>query len=195
MLVKYIPELTGRTRLEEIVLLRCCFSIAREKAVRMLILIGALLLPLFSSAQNDEPENQAAATSDQLVEQSSPGDLKPKPPYTGAAQEFYPDGQKKLEANFVNGRLHGVMMAWYENGQKETEAYFIKGKREGPMTMWHENGQKKAYGNWVDDKPDGPWTVWHDNGQREFVGTYQSGQLIIGSQWWDENGHTQFRSD
>jgi antitoxin component YwqK of YwqJK toxin-antitoxin module len=81
--------------------------------MKKLILIGALLLPLFSSAQNDEPENQVAATSDQLVEQSSPGDLKPKSSYTGAAQEFYSGGQKRLEANFVNGRLHGVMVAWY----------------------------------------------------------------------------------
>jgi len=164
--------------------------------VKKLIVLCALLLPLFSLAQNDEAEDQAAATSDRLIEQGGPDDdFISKALYTGVATDFYPNGQKKLEANFVNGKLDGVMMAWHENGQKEAETYFVKGKREGLMTMWHANGRRKALGNWVNDKPDGPWTVWYDNGQREFVGTYQSGQLIMGTQWRDENGHTQFRSD
>jgi antitoxin component YwqK of YwqJK toxin-antitoxin module len=164
--------------------------------VKKLIVLSALFLPLISLAQNDEPEDQVAAASDRLIEQSGPDDnFMLKAPYTGVAKDFYPSGQKKLEANFVNGKLEGSMMAWHENGQKEAEAYFVKGKREGPMTMWHANGQKRAVGNWINDKPDGPWTVWYDNGQREFVGTYQSGQIIMGSQWRDENGHTQFRSD
>jgi antitoxin component YwqK of YwqJK toxin-antitoxin module len=38
--------------------------------------------------------------------------------YTGKYVEWYRNGQKKVEENYVDGKLDGVVTYWYENGQK-----------------------------------------------------------------------------
>ena len=162
-----------------------------HKTVRRIVVLVALLMPLSVWAQDDDSEDQASVSLDQLLQLSVSDYLdQPEIFFTGPVTDFYANGQKKLEASFVRGKPVGVMTTWYENGQKETEAMFVNGVREGPFTMWHENGQKKAHGNWVNNKLDGPWAVWHENGQMAFEGSFQSGRRLPGSHRWDEDGNT-----
>jgi antitoxin component YwqK of YwqJK toxin-antitoxin module len=39
---------------------------------------------------------------------------------------------------------------WFENGQKQSEANFADGKPHGLTTNWDENGQRLNEENWVD---------------------------------------------
>ena len=87
-------------------------------------------------------------------------------PYTGTVVEHYPNGQKKVEGNVVNGKPEGAFTAWYENGQKKVERNYVNGIREGVETEWYENGQKKTEGNVVNGQQNGVFTRWDENGQK-----------------------------
>ncbi|MAN82632.1 MAG: hypothetical protein CMO50_05210, partial [Verrucomicrobiales bacterium] len=64
-------------------------------------------------------------------------------PYTGTKSEFYPDGQKRAEMYYKNGRRFGISNAWHENGQKWARADFKNGLPEGRSIIWYESGLVK----------------------------------------------------
>ena len=57
--------------------------------------------------------------------------------------EWYENGYKKNEKNYLNGFLEGKYEEWYENGQKQEEGYCKIGRRDGKWEEWYENGYKK----------------------------------------------------
>ena len=63
-------------------------------------------------------------------------------PYTGKAYELYPDGQKKQEGNFKNGKRDGLIVLWHENGQKMAESNYRNGNKiEGSEKFWNSKGE------------------------------------------------------
>ena len=70
----------------------------------------------------------------------------------GLANTWYENGQKKIEANYKDGKMNGKWTWWHENGQIESEGNFKNGKKDGKRTWWFENGQKKAEGNYKNGK-------------------------------------------
>jgi antitoxin component YwqK of YwqJK toxin-antitoxin module len=63
-------------------------------------------------------------------------------PYTGKAYELYPDGQKKQEGNFKNGKRDGLIVLWHENGQKMAESNYRNGNKiEGSEKFWNIKGE------------------------------------------------------
>ena len=110
-----------------------------------------------------------------------------KTPFTGKAESFYENGQKKGEVNFKDGKEDGLFRWWGENGQKEAEGTYKEGKEDGSATYWGENGQKEAEGTYKEGKEDGLWTFWYENGQKKWEWNYKDGKLwtAIG---WKPNG-------
>ena len=49
-------------------------------------------------------------------------------PFTGVAVGKYPNGQKKTEATFKDGKRHGLWTEWFEDGQKKWEETYKDGK-------------------------------------------------------------------
>jgi antitoxin component YwqK of YwqJK toxin-antitoxin module len=98
-------------------------------------------------------------------------------PFTGTAQVFYENGQKKTEVNYVDGKRHGLGTAWDENGQKAAEINYVDGKEHGLWNSWYENGQKKTEVNYVDGKPHGKVITWYENGQKESEANFVDGEI------------------
>lgn len=48
-------------------------------------------------------------------------------PFTGLAQEMYPNGQKDSEKNYKDGVYHGVRIEWDDNGKKISKVRFENG--------------------------------------------------------------------
>jgi len=48
-------------------------------------------------------------------------------PYTGKATTYYGNGQKKIEARYVDGEYHGLFTSWYMTGQKKVEIQYVDG--------------------------------------------------------------------
>ena len=69
-----------------------------------------------------------------------------------ARQEWYKNGQKKLEQYYINGKLHRedgpAIIWWFEDGKKHSESYYINDKyhrEDGPAYQkWYDNGQKQS---------------------------------------------------
>ena len=53
-------------------------------------------------------------------------------------------GEKRAEANFVNGKLEGLFTEWHRNGEKAEEGRYQNDKREGAFTTWYDNGNKES---------------------------------------------------
>jgi antitoxin component YwqK of YwqJK toxin-antitoxin module len=41
---------------------------------------------------------------------------------------------------FANGRPHGLRIEWYENGQKKEEGNFVNGNQHGKWTYYNKDG-------------------------------------------------------
>jgi antitoxin component YwqK of YwqJK toxin-antitoxin module len=89
-------------------------------------------------------------------------------PYTGTVVEYYSNGQKLEEYNYVNGVLHGVGTHWFEDGQKASEGNYVNGWLHGVVTEWDFNGQKRRETPYVNGKAEGVATYWDESGQKLF---------------------------
>ncbi|MCI0526983.1 MAG: hypothetical protein L0Y56_05945 [Nitrospira sp.] len=65
--------------------------------------------------------------------------------------------------NFVK---HGPYTAWYPNGLKRAEGVYNDGKMQGLWTLWHDNGQKLMVANFREGKLDGLYTYWYKDGKK-----------------------------
>ena len=104
--------------------------------------------------------------------------VHPPTGYTGHWVAWYPNGQKKCESRYVDGKPDGKWIHWYASGVKTTEIDYAKGKRHGKHTTWHPSGKKASEAHFVNDEIKGSWTYWDDNGelrQGALVQLYEDG--------------------
>ena len=97
-------------------------------------------------------------------------------PFTGGFVGWYPNGQKKEEVNYIDGKEDGKYTQWYENGTKWIEQYYKDGKKDGNSILWFKNGQKRKESNYIDGKLDGKYTRWIDNGLKYTGSNYIDGK-------------------
>ncbi|MBU2650448.1 MAG: hypothetical protein KKA81_05895 [Bacteroidetes bacterium] len=77
---------------------------------------------------------------------------------------YYPNGQKRIEGEFRNGKRHGKWFYWYENGNTWSEGTFEEGRRNGSSVNYHENGSKYVEGTYEDDIRVKIWRFYDENG-------------------------------
>ena len=115
-------------------------------------------------------------------------------PFTGKAVAKWPDGQKKTEISYKDGKRHGLKAHWYESGQKLSEINYRHGKYHGPLNMWYENGQWRRKGNHVEGKKVGIWTHWYENGQQRdelfYIDGYKESAIV-----WKPDGEKCFMTN
>jgi len=104
-------------------------------------------------------------------------------PFTGKAVAKWPNGQKKTEINYKDGKRDGLKAHWYESGQKLSEISYKAGKHDGPLTVWYENGKLRRKGNNMDGKMVGIWTHWYENNQQRDEMFYISGLMESAIVW------------
>ena len=107
---------------------------------------------------------------------------------TGLLVNWYENGQKKHQSNYVGGKMTGLATGWYENGQKRLEGQSTAGESTGLWTFWYENGQKSAEGAFANDQQTGNWISWYSNGQKASEGQYQDGKETGLWTFWFESG-------
>ncbi|WP_140484892.1 energy transducer TonB [Flavobacterium sp. GSA192] len=95
-----------------------------------------------------------------------------KPYFEGPQIEYYENGNKKKESNYLNNKLSGLQMEWYENNQKTVEKIVqwdskARAYNEEIKNFWDKNGQQ---------------TVNDGNGIYEYTTTelYEKGQITNG---------------
>ena len=107
-------------------------------------------------------------------------------PFTGTAKTESKD--RKSEAEFWEGRMHGRYRSWHANGQLESEAYFENGKREGVAKLWNEGGQLLQETRFRGGLAEGDATEWYTNGRLERRTGWQKGKRNGKVETWYETG-------
>jgi len=79
----------------------------------------------------------------------------------GKWTEWYENGQKKEEAEYLNGKQNGKWTGWYENGQIGYEGEYLNGKINGKWTFWYEDGWIESEGEFLNGKRNNKWTYWY----------------------------------
>jgi antitoxin component YwqK of YwqJK toxin-antitoxin module len=106
---------------------------------------------------------------------------------------YYPDGRKSYEANYQEGKKHGYATVWYPTGQKQWQTVFREGLTHGLWREWYADGKKKFEANYAGGKLDGLATWWYDNGRIWQERTYEEGALMKGTvREWDRAGRQTF---
>lgn len=122
--------------------------------------------------------------------------------------EYYPNGKKQSEGNYVNGSSAGVVVAsdgstrqapnqaksgvwnyWYESGTKSAEENYTNGVTSGLWRTWYPSGNKSSEINYTS----GNATFWYDNGKKQSEGNMVENRTFNGK-WigWHENGAKSF---
>jgi antitoxin component YwqK of YwqJK toxin-antitoxin module len=65
-------------------------------------------------------------------------------PFTGLGVQRFPDGSKRDEVPFVDGREHGVARSWYRDGRLAGETTYVRGVKHGPRREWFEDGSLRS---------------------------------------------------
>ncbi len=155
--------------------------------------VVALLTLMLLGGCNDSKQPQSKAIElEQLEERNGFAYKVDDPdPYTGKVVEFYEDGQKRSELNYVDGKQLGKQEGWLRNGHKTHEANFViaNGKLHEKYETWYKNGQKRSEKNFVDRKPHGKLEKWYENGQKMLEENYVDGKPHGKKIVWAENGN------
>ena len=142
-----------------------------------------------------------------------------RPDGTHRFHAWYPNGQKRVEANWMGRARHGKTEAWHPNGRKKYVAYYDRNREDGTHEYWFENGQKRKVANygdgervgqykewyangspkevsyWLDSRrKDGIYQTWHENGQKKESDNYKDGQRDGVQEEWHENGNRVYAS-
>ena len=126
------------------------------------------------------------------VERPKSGDILDHEAYTGTKSIFYPEGNKKAEIYYKNGKKYGISTAWYENGKDKIKANFKDGLPDGMFTMWYENGEMKSQMEWENGILNGVNKVWYDNRQMLQESVFVNGIPEGNFKVWRQNGDPWF---
>ena len=69
--------------------------------------------------------------------------------FHGPYKVFYPNGQLKLEGNYVHNVLTGTLKTYYENQQIKEIVEMENSEENGPFVEFYDSGKKKAEGTYL----------------------------------------------
>ncbi|HZZ26383.1 MAG TPA: toxin-antitoxin system YwqK family antitoxin [Pirellulales bacterium] len=138
----------------------------------------------------------------------------------GLYTEYYPNGQKLLEGNYIDGKKDGAWHMWWDNGQEAKVENYVAGQLDGQWTVYTPQGLKdsdvsfkagKRDGRWVtyaadgkqlkeqtdyhEGKPDGASVAWNADGKKISEVHFAHGQLDGVQQQWFPNGQLQVQKE
>jgi len=124
--------------------------------------------------------------------------LAADPPKDGTYVESWPDGKPKLEANYKEGRRHGLLRRWHENGKLAAHEEYDGGRWEGRRAAWWENGQLQFDWNYHEGKlTQGTWECFHPNGAHWTEYRVGAGGKVPNQRQvaYHDNGTIEYRGD
>jgi antitoxin component YwqK of YwqJK toxin-antitoxin module len=84
----------------------------------------------------------------------------------GFYREFYPDGSKFAEGQYVKGRQHGEWTYWHKSGEVARTVNYKNGQPDGSWEVFRDDGTLSAQRSYKGGKRDGTWVVFDDTGKK-----------------------------
>jgi antitoxin component YwqK of YwqJK toxin-antitoxin module len=79
--------------------------------------------------------------------------------------EYYPDGQKFCEGNFVKGVMEGEWNYWHPNGELCKAINLKKGRPDGAYEVHRADGTLEGRQSFKDGIRDGEWITYYEDGK------------------------------
>jgi antitoxin component YwqK of YwqJK toxin-antitoxin module len=96
----------------------------------------------------------------------------------GLYQTWYPNGQRKERAIYVNGREEGLVQQWFPSGQPYIIYTAKAGLKEGVAFRFYSNGAVAAQEFYVGDKEDGLATYYYESGAKQLEVLFEGGRTL-----------------
>ncbi len=127
--------------------------------------------------------------------------LKKQPSGDGHYTEYWPNGIKRAEIPFKNGKAHGHLHGWYANKKDAFKGFFKEGVKEGVHItfFWSDitDHDKETHVLWFNAKGqlDRKQRTFHKNGRLWLSSTYKDGKLNGPLEAWDDKGKEILAAD
>ncbi len=105
---------------------------------------------------------------------------------------FDPQGNRRLEALYKNGKEHGISKVWFANGNRKAAMRYDNGSLHGVSQMWYESGKRHQWQRYAHGKPHGTFKYWYKNGTLATVETYRNGIASGPDRGWYPDGKKMF---
>jgi antitoxin component YwqK of YwqJK toxin-antitoxin module len=165
-------------------------SVPASRLSAALILLAGLAIEPASAGQIGNEKRETQYPDGKLKERFTYfTDAQQREVRDGLDEEFYPNGGKKGEIPWQNGKEDGLVVYYYQDGRKSYEANYKEGKKNGFATVWYPNGQKQWQTVFRSGLTHGVWREWYVDGKKKFEANYSDGKLDGLATWWYDNGH------
>lgn len=108
---------------------------------------------------------------------------------------FYENNQIKLEAQYKNDNLIGVVNSYYEDGQIQSIRNYEDGKLSGESIFYYETGNIKLKLEYNQNQLDGVVKTYYESGsinsKKKYSNNLLNGKMII----YYENGEIKYEVD
>lgn len=94
----------------------------------------------------------------------------------GDHKVYYPTGQVAEVKHFENDLENGPWIQYYENGNKKMEATYVNSILEGKAYFYYLDGTKRIDGRYKKDVKHGLWTFYFENGNVDKQVQYENGK-------------------
>ena len=102
----------------------------------------------------------------------------------------YSKGKTRLikENNYWEGQLDGLQQEWFSEGEIKNEYNYKKGKLDGPQVARFEKDKVRFELNYVQGKPEGVQKEWTDEMAKKYELKFVNGKLDGFQRWWAYDG-------
>lgn len=101
------------------------------------------------------------------------------PVAVGRHRTWWPNGNLRyVRHHGANGMLHGPSTQYFENGLKKADYQWLGGKLHGDFVTYYPNGRKQMEGAFEHGELHGKYVEWRADGSVECVGFYDLGKEV-----------------
>ena len=93
-------------------------------------------------------------------------------------RHYYSNGNKYLEEEYQNEKLHGKCFGWYISRNKSWEQEYQNGQPHGKSIDWYESGNKYREDEYQNGRLYGKSIGWDDGGNKLWESEYRNGIKI-----------------
>ena len=102
------------------------------------------------------------------------------------------NGKKLYLGEIIEGKKHGIWIEFYSNGRKKKEINFLNGLMNGPYTIWYKNGVKGEFGFYKNNKKDKMLVKWDQKGNKSSSITFKQGLFHGKIIFYKPDGDTKY---
>jgi len=106
----------------------------------------------------------------------------------GLRQEFYEDGIRKTEIDYVNDSKHGLWKEYNESGKLITSTSYVLDHKQGQEKEYTDEGQLIRLTNYIRDEKNGEEILYFNSGKVKEKKSYKMGSKAGKWIWYNEDG-------